>query len=591
MGKKVYGRLTKLLSEKEAPNQEGVTKEIWQRTRIAGKPILVRHNWVEPGPVGKFERSWIEQDRKTGDYFGCIEGDIDDSKPSGVRAIKDIESGILHSWSVSVIQGNLELGPADLNREVLEGSLVPDPQEQGTQVVIRHSADGKPIPVQNISLKVYTIQDAAADTATPQPPPTTVAEPAAASTVGEPEKKTEKTEQKPVDTRAETTDPPKAVETPSPALADTPMADAKPAESASAAKAASAAASAATDQSAKKAAATPQVNSGTLKVPAAKKAAEPVAEEVPAEKEEAKDEEMEDAEEVPVVEPPKKAAPPLKSALKVTKPPAAAAVPEKKAPTSPPVAPPTPAQEAPAAESPEQEAAEAPADLTSKIAQLAKTDPVMAKFLKDLADKQKEQDEYITKIKAENEKRETEAREKAMKERAEEHAAFIAASKEGGVEIDETEMEVNMQIWQSDDPAHQIVKGIENKYISRIAELVEENMNLKKARTERPSATGGQPQFSADVLTEALKRVDPSAAAQQEPKRKVTLKAGSDKPIVPAVKPGQKIYSHSKSASQTNPVASEWTKRLAAPYVYDPTATVQTQAKLREQFKIPNPSI
>lgn len=571
MGKSVYGRLTKLLNERDASNQEGVTAEIWKRTRIEGKPILVRHNWSDPGPVGKFKRSWIEQDKSTGEYFGCIEGEIYDT-PAGINTLKEVDAGILHSWSVSVIQGNLALGPADLNREVLEGSLVPDPQEQGTQVVVRHSADGKNVPVQNLSLRVYTIQD---DSEAPRVSP--VPAPAVApvqSPASEPEKKTE---QNPVDTRAETTGPQKAVVQPPSvvvaATADTPMADAKPTDSAPAPQAAKAAAAATPDQGAAKKAAAPQLSTGVIKVsPAAKKEVEldPI--------EGAKGEEMEGAEEVPVaevpvVEAPKKAVPAAaapKPALKANKPQ------EKKAPVAEVAA--------------EKEASSTPIDYASKIADLVKVDPEMATFLKEVVDKQRKQDEYIAKDMAEKAKRETEARDAFLKERTTEHDDFIARSRNHGIEVEDVEMEVNVQMWQSEDPAHQVKRGLDNKYLSRIEELDEEIQSLKKARVERPSATGGAGglHFTPDVISEALRRADPAAAAQQEPKRKAGVPA-SQKLGLPQLKPGQKVYSHSKGASQPQP--GDWVAARMKNYVYDPTTTIQSQAKLREQYKIPSPNM
>jgi hypothetical protein len=621
MVKPVFGRLTKLLNEKEAPNQEGVTREIWNRTKISGKPILVKHNWAEPGPVGKFKRSWVEQDKTTGHYFGCIEGEIDDS-PAGVQAVKDIDSGVLHSWSVSVIQGNLALGPADLNREVLEGSLVPDPQEQGTQVVIRHSADGKTVPVQNLSLQLYTVQDTEVGGSSTPPkvvevPPSAEKEVKEASTStdhakplekppvvsSEPEKKAEKTEQNPVDTRAEMTDPPKEVVQTPPAVAvpvvDTPMADAKTVESATQASAQTTTTKTAADQAAvpkKAAASTPQINAGTLKVnpPATKKAEEKkkeaateTADDVISEKkEEEGDQEMEDVEESPVAEPPKKPAPALKPNLKVNTKPAA----EKKAPAA---AAPAPTEAAESAEQQQQQAS-TPVDIAAKLAAVAKSDPEVANILRELRQKQVEQEEYISKIKAENEKREAEAREVATKERAAEHEAWVNSFKNRGKELTPEQLDVSMQVFQSDDPAMNMVKGMFVDTVLENEALHEELQALKKSRVERPRATGETPQFSADVLTEALKRVDPSAVPQSasELKRKsVTIKTGSEKVAAPAIKPGQKIYSHSKSASSSTPVANSWAAAmLSKPYSYDPAATVQSQAKLREQYKVTIPS-
>lgn len=601
----VGGRLTKCLTKDNAPTEEGVTPEIWNRTNIVGKPILVRHNWSNPGPIGKFTKSWIERD-EVGDYWGCVEGAIEEDKPGATDALREVDQGILHSWSVSVIQGDLSLGPADLNREVLEGSLVPDPKESGTQVVVRHSADGKPITVQHLGLKVVSSAPVPTPAAasSSEPAPQEKKEPAVPitkeETPADPEKKAEKTEQKPVDTLTETKDTPKVEATSVPAtLQDTEMADAKATTDANpapntAVKPQADAAPVKKPVDAKPAATpakkAPQLNTGSLKVPPKKEETAPTQTEeaeADAEMAEAGEEEIvEEVEEAPV-EPPKKAVPTLKPTLKAATKPAAAkptATPAKKDTVAE-----KPAAAAVEAAETEGQEADAPVEMATKIAELAKKDPTMAAFLQQLADKQKAQDEYIANDKAEKAKREAEAREKLMSERAEQHANFIAATKEAGIDLDEVEEGITMQIWQSDDPAHQVIRGVEDKYISRIAELTEEVQALKKARVQRPQ-TGSTPIVDADVLTEALKRVNP-AAVVEEPKRKVTLKTGTPLEKLPSVAPGQKIYSHSKSASKTSPANAEWAARLQKTQPgWDPMATLQSQAQIRAQFKIPAPS-
>ena len=175
----IYGRFTRGLKPHEAAKGEGFTPELWRKVDVTGKPILVEHDWRNPGPVGTFIRNWVEYDQKTDEHWCCIEGEIDEDGPHGPKVISDIKAGKYPAWSVSLIQSNPQL-VADVgnNREFLEGSLTNDPAETGTQVIVRHNGKGGSVPVTAVPMNVsLEPMQAPAQVAEPK----TEAAPAAAS--------------------------------------------------------------------------------------------------------------------------------------------------------------------------------------------------------------------------------------------------------------------------------------------------------------------------------------------------------------------------------------------------------------------------
>lgn len=151
----IYGRLTRGLKPHEAPKGYGFTPDLWNKVNVSGKPILIEHDWRNPGPVGTFVRNWVEHDENTGEHWCCIEGELDMEGPHGERVISDIKAGKYPAWSVSLIQSNPELvNDVGNNREFLEGSLTNDPAETGTQVLVRHNGKGDPVPVTAVPMSV-----------------------------------------------------------------------------------------------------------------------------------------------------------------------------------------------------------------------------------------------------------------------------------------------------------------------------------------------------------------------------------------------------------------------------------------------------
>lgn len=635
----VYGRLSKCLKPgTEAATSKGVTENAWKRTRVAGKPILVKHNWSTPGVVGHFRRGWIEEDKTTGDRWACIEGAIDESTPHGLQASRDVDAGVLHSWSISLVQGNPELGlVGDETREVLEGSLVPDPFEEGTQIIVRHSADGKDVKVESLGGKVAVIHEAGSDAApaaatqpnVEAPEKNTekaVSSPAAASVAPATQKAPEKAEQKTAATlaeeraapevvvaapavaalaprQAEPQSPPQQEQKQPPSAPDTEMADAAsvavPATNtptpAAAEKASSAAASTPAKPAQNKpagAAATQKNASTTTSAASAKKtpeaapakkvtiapAKEPVHDEIMTEAEEQNgdvEESNEDAEQKEE-EAAEKEVPAAKKA-QTPKPSALKAAAQKAA------------GEKGAANS-----------LEDRIAKVAEADPEIAKMIKDMAVRQAKQDEIIQKMQAERAAAEEAERKKVLEARQADHTMFVDGMKEAEIDVDDALISANLKKWQSDEADDTAVRTIQEKLLARVAELVAENQELKKTRRDGPGASQAQRGgIDAATLMNALKKAGHEledsvgeGVGHPELKRKqagaTTIKTGASG--VPIVRTSEVLVQHSRSANGAG--AEETTSafgRLEQKFKFDPAAHRRAQEQLRAKYGIPDP--
>lgn len=565
-GRTVYGRFTRGVEKNEAPYGKGFTPDQWRKLNVAGKPILVEHNWQQPGAIGTFTRNWVEYDKRDQKHWCCIEGMIDTAKPAGAQAMLDIMTGKYHAWSVSLIQKNPERGLVDDNKEFLEGSLTNDPKEEGTQVCIRHNGSGGTVEVQNVSLSLATdggdpvSADSPAESATSATPAQPAPAAAATTTTIVPSsdsqqqlKKPEETEkqktaadvpeQKTGDTltkegeQAKTQAPQASavvVPPPSPVVplakpaatpVDTPMADATKTDAPPASQQAGTATNTAppakeastannTEKKDKTAIAAPKLNEPK------KAASQPPATEAKKKEEKApapakkpvEDEEMADAPE---------------SKEKPGEGEEDEAAEEKPAP---------PAKKAPAKEEATKKADQAAkkADIKETLMKVAGADPESRKAVTDFLEQVNALAEETKLLKKEREQSQLERERAAAAKKAEaaaraqeKNSVWDERMKEAAFEATADEKDVLRQFMENEDAGSKAAETLVDRLSERVWEQAQEINRLKKARpeqgTDKSKGAVTQEQFTeliAKLQREMTGAPEPSATAA-EPKRKV----------------------------------------------------------------------